>query len=156
MRWLVPGDITGAAALLSKPWRYLVSTEAVKDSRLLVWNRADIGRLAVRFPKLLHNAMFIAADYLEWYLTAHLALMCHSDRQRCASVLVSISRAVGQKVTGGIELRITNEELANAAGITLFAVSRFMSEWQRLGAIAKSRGKVLLRSVNMLHREARR
>jgi CRP-like cAMP-binding protein len=94
--------------------------------------------------------------YLAWYLTAHIALTCHSARQRCASVLTNIGRAVGQKVAGGTELAITNEELASAAGITLFDASRFVSEWQRSGALVKTRGKVLLRSPDLLFPEVPR
>jgi CRP-like cAMP-binding protein len=156
LRWLVPGDITGAATLLSKPSRYQMGTEVLKDSRFLVWDRITVGHLTTRYPRLLHNALFIMETYFDWYLTAHIALTCHSARQRCASVLANIGRAVGQKVAGGIELAITNEELASAAGITLFDASRFMSEWHRSGALAKTRGKVLLRSPDLLLRECRK
>jgi len=51
---------------------------------------------------------------------------------------------------------ITNEELASAAGSTLFDASRFLSEWQRSGALAKTRGKVLLSSADLLFREVRK
>jgi CRP-like cAMP-binding protein len=156
LRWLVPGDITGAATLLSKPSRYQMGTEVLKDSRFLVWDRNTVGDLTTRYPKLLQNALSIMEVYFDWYLTAHIALTCHSARQRCASVLTNIGRAVGQKVAGGIELAITNEELASAAGITLFDASRFMSEWRRSGALAKTRGKVLLRSPDLLFRECRK
>jgi CRP-like cAMP-binding protein len=156
LRWLVPGDITGAATLLSKPSRYQMGTEVLKDSRFLVWDRITVGRLTTRYPRLLQNALSILEVYFDWYLTAHIALTCDSARQRSASVLTNIGRAVGQRVTGGIELAITNEELASAAGITLFDVSRFMSEWQRSGALAKTRGKVLLRSPDLLFREVRK
>ena len=110
LRWLVPGDITGAATLLSKPSRYQMGTEVLKDSRFLVRDRITIGHLTTRYPKLLQNVLFIAEVYFDWYLTAHIALTCDSARQRCASVLTNIGRAVGQKVAGGIELAITNEE----------------------------------------------
>ncbi len=93
---------------------------------------------------------------MDWYLTAHIALSCRTSRQRCAIVLQSIARAVGQKVAGGIEVSITNEELASAAAITLFAASRFMSEWQRTGAVVKTRGKILVRSLDSLYPEARK
>ena len=155
LRWLVPGDITGAATLLSKPSRHQMGTEVLKDSRFLVWDRITVGHLTTRYPKLLQNALFIVDVYFDWYLTSHIALTCDSARQRCASVLTNIGRAVGQKVAGGIELAITNEELASAAGITLFDASRFMSEWQRSGALAKTRGKVLVHSLDSLFQEVR-
>jgi hypothetical protein len=44
LRWLVPGDITGAATLLSKPSRYQMGTEVLKDSWFLVWDRITVGR----------------------------------------------------------------------------------------------------------------
>jgi len=43
MRWLVPGDITGGMALLARLSRYQVSTEAVKDSQFLIWDRITLG-----------------------------------------------------------------------------------------------------------------
>jgi len=132
-----------------------MGTEVVKDSRFLVWNRITLKRLATRYPRLLQNVLSIAEVYLDWYLTAHIALTCDSARKRCASVLTNIGYAVGQEVAGGIELAITNEELASAAAITLFDASRFMSDWQRSGALAKARGKVLLRSLDSLFREVR-
>ena len=155
LRWLVPGEITGAATLVSKPSRYLMGTEVVKDSRFLVWNRITLQQLATRYPRLLQNALSIAEVYLDWYLTAHIALTCDSARQRCASVLSNIGRAAGQKVAGGIELSITNEELASAAAISCFDASRFTSEWQRSGALAKTRGRILLRSPGSLLPEVR-
>src|SRR5215469_14162011 len=155
LRWIVPGDITGAATLLPKPSRYQMGTEALKDSRFLVWDRITVGHLTTHYPRLLQNALSIAEVYLDWYLTAHIALTCDSARKRCASVLTNIGRTVGQEVAGGIELAITNEELANAAGITVFDASRFMSAWQRSGALAKTRGKILLRSLDSLLPEVR-
>ena len=155
LRWLVPGEITGAAALLLKPSRYLMGTEVVKDSRFLMWNRITLQRLTARYPRLLLNLVSIAEVYLDWYLTAHLALTCDSARKRCASVLTNIGRAAGQEVAGGIELAVTNEELASAAAITLFDASRFINDWQRSGALTKTRGKILLRSPDSLLREVR-
>ncbi len=46
---------------------------------------------------------------------------------------------------GGLEVEVTNEDLAAATNLTLFTVSRLLSGWQRNGAIVKTRGKVLLR-----------
>ena len=153
LRWLAPGDITGAATLLSKPSRYQMGTEVVKDSRFLVWNRATLQRLTTHYPRLLQNVLSIAEVYLDWYLTAHVALTCDSARKRCASVLTNIGRAVGHEVPGGIEVAITNEELASAAAISLFDASRFINYWQRCGALTKTRGKLLLRSPDSLFRE---
>jgi CRP-like cAMP-binding protein len=65
-------------------------------------------------------------------------------------VLVSLANGIGKKRTEGIHLEITNEQLANTANITIFTVSRLLSEWQRRGALAKSRGQIILRSPGRL------
>ena len=48
------------------------------------------------------------------------------------------------------ELDITDEELANAANITLYTASRILSEWQRIAAIRKQRVKIVVRSTDRL------
>ena len=148
--WLASGEIFGGATLLPEPSLFLVGTEIVKDSCVLVWQRNTIRTLAAQYPKLLENGLAIATDYLTWYLASHLSLVCHTARQRLAHVLVSLASGIGRKRPEGVDLEITNEQLANTANITLFTASRLMSEWQRSGALAKTRGRVLLRHPEQL------
>lgn len=148
--WLTPGEIFGGAALLSTPSLYLVSTETLKDSSMLVWDRAALRHLAVRYPRLLENALLIGYDYLAWYVADHLALISETARQRLAGVLVCLAKTIGERVPSGFEFDATNEELAGAANVTTFTVSRLLSEWQSNGAVLKHRGKVLLRSPERL------
>jgi CRP-like cAMP-binding protein len=150
LNWLVPGDIFGGYAILATPASYLIGTETVRDSGVLVWDHGTIRGLVARYPRLLDNGLLDAADYLAWYLAANVALTCHSARQRLARVLVSLARGIGQKVSGGTELDFTNEELANAANVTLFTASRILNQWQHQGLVVKSRGKVLLPSPERL------
>lgn len=145
LHWLVPGDLIGGKTLLAKPDTYLLSSETVRECSLLVWDRSTIRDFAMRHPILLENALSTASEYLSWYLAAHVALTCHSAEQRLAGVLKSLAAVIGQKVSGGVELDVTNEELANAANVTHFTASRLMSRWQRCNAVKKSRGKILLR-----------
>jgi len=148
--WLTPGEVFGGAALLSTPSLYLASTETLKDSSMLVWDRAALRSLAGRYPRLLENAMLIAYDYFSWYIADHVALISRTARQRLAGVLVYLAQTIGEKVPGGFEFDATNEELAGAANVTAFTASRLLSEWQNTGAVLKQRGKVLLRSPERL------
>jgi CRP/FNR family transcriptional regulator, nitrogen oxide reductase regulator len=148
--WLTPGKVFGGGALISKPSLYLVSTEAQKESSALVWDRATIQGLAAKYPRLMQNAFLLASEYLGWHLVDHVALTCHTARQRLAHLLISLARVIGQKVPGGIELDATNEELASASNISPFSVSRLLSEWERIHAVEKRRGRILLRSLERL------
>jgi len=150
LNWLVPGDIFGGYTGLATPASYLVGTETVKDSSVLAWDRVTIRGFAAKYPRLLDNGLLIASSYIGWFLAANVALTRHPAQQRFAQVLVSLARGIGEKVPGGIELDVTNEELAHAANVSSFTASRLLSQWERQGAVIKTRGKVLLRSPEQL------
>jgi CRP-like cAMP-binding protein len=152
---LVPGDVFGGAAILSKRSHYLLGTETVKESQLLVWQRSDITAVTARYPRLMQNMLLIAYDYLGWYLAAHVGLACHTATQRFAAVLVTLAHTVGQNGPSGMEIEANNEELANAACITTFTASRLLSRWQRSGVILKKRGRVVISSPERLLAERR-
>jgi CRP/FNR family transcriptional regulator, nitrogen oxide reductase regulator len=148
--WVAPGEPFGAATLLAKPRSYMLSAEAVKASKALVWDRASIRGFSQKYPRIMDNALSAAGDYLQWYMSAHISLTCNTARERLADVLLGLARGIGEKRPGGIEIDVTNEDLANSANITPYTASRLMSEWQKNRAIVKRRGKVLLRSSERL------
>jgi CRP-like cAMP-binding protein len=148
--WLAPGEIFGGSALLDQPGDYLCSVEVIGGTQILVWERNRIRDFAARCPKLLENALGVASEYLVWYVASHAALTCHTARQRLAHLLHELAEGIGRRVPGGVTLALTNEELANASNLTLFTTSRLMAEWQRRGALTKSRGRVLLRHPERL------
>lgn len=150
LEWLGPGDLFGARTILSRRYSYLASTEVITDSSVLIWDRTTIRGLVEGYPRLLENALLTASEYVTWHLTSHISIACYTARQRVAQVLLSLARTIGEKSPDGIALDITNEELANAANVTPFTVSRLISEWQRSRVLAKRRGKVLLRLPEQL------
>ncbi len=150
LMWIPPGEVFGGSALLYQPSEYLVSTEAVRPISVLVWDRATVQDLVARYPLLANNALLIMFDYLVAYRAIHVSMTCHSAPQRLANVLANLSTGIGQKVPEGIELDVRNEELANEANVTPFTASRLLGEWQRQGILRKSRGKILIFSVERL------
>jgi CRP-like cAMP-binding protein len=152
--WIPPGETTGARALLSRPMEYLVNTETMTDSFALVWHRSAILPLTRQHPILLENALVIASDYVEAYRDLHVEASYHTAGQRVARVLAGLAKGMGQRVVEGMELNISNEELANDANVTIFTVSRLLSAWQRKGLLMKGRGRVVVRSPEELVRSA--
>jgi len=141
---VTPRELFGEASVLAKPLEYLVSTEALTPINTLVWNRGTIRSLCERYPRLVQNVLLISFDYLAAYRAAHASLICNSAPERLARVLTNLADGIGQKVPGGVELDVRNEELADEANISLFTASRLLSAWQREGILVKRRGKVLL------------
>jgi CRP-like cAMP-binding protein len=125
--WLPPGEIFGGRSLLPVPSSYLASTEAVKESCALMWDRNTIRDLATHYPRLLDNTLLIASEYLAVRQESYLSLTRHNARQRLVHVLTTIAPGIGRRVSGGVELDVTNEELANTANMTPFTASRLLS-----------------------------
>jgi CRP/FNR family transcriptional regulator, nitrogen oxide reductase regulator len=148
--WLGPGDVFGVQALMSSRRTYLLSTELTKDTSVLEWDRTTIQSLVARHPRLMENALSTASDFLAWYVARHVALTSHTARQRLAQVLFCLARSIGERGPDGIELDVTNEDLASAANISIFTTSRLINGWQRTSGVEKRRGKVVLRSPEEL------
>jgi hypothetical protein len=123
-----------------------------KGTSVLVWNRPAIRAITERYPRIMENALWSASDYIDWLLAAHVALSAQTAQQRLAGVLVSLAPLLGRAVPGGVELDVTNEELAGAAHITPFTTSRLLNEWQRHRTIIKRRGRVVLLAPERLIR----
>lgn len=148
--WFAPGEIFGGAAFLFKPVEYLLSTEAIDNTTALEWGRAAIRSLGERFPRLHDNGGLIAYDYLVGYSQRLVAATCKTAPQRLAEMLVNHANEIGRRGPDGIEIEMTNEELAEEASITIYTTSRLMSKWALEGIIVKGRGKVVVLSLAAL------
>ena len=147
LHWLLPGETVGMMALLSEPMPYQVSSETVRQTSMLVWERGTMRGLLGRYPKLLENALSVAAHYLLLYRLGYTALVCDSARERLANVLGHLAKIMGRPLERGVELNVTNEELASAANVTPFTASRLLGDWQRKGLISKTRGRITVFSA---------
>jgi len=150
LRWILPGDVFGAAAISCKLSPYIVGVETVQNSTVLSWSRASIRDLAAGFPQLLENVISISEDYLHWYVSAYEILTRQSAEQRLARLLIGLTEQIGEPVSGGIRLDVRNEELANAANMTVFTVSRILKTWQHCRALSKARNSLVLHSKRLL------
>ena len=149
--WLTAGQVFGGMAMLSGPSNYLASTEVLADSCALVWDKQTIRELVSRYPILLDNALAIAAtERFAWLMEAYVSLSSETAIGRIAHMLISLASGIGKEGPDGIEIRVGNEDLAAAANVTPFTVSRAFNRWQREGVVTKVRGKVFLRKPELL------
>lgn len=149
--WLTAGQVFGGVAILSSRINYLASTQVLPDSCALVWDRQAIRELVSTHPLILDNALSIAAtEHVAWSIATQVSLTSDDARGRVAHLLASLACGIGKATPAGVELRITNEDLAAGANVTPFTASRILNEWQRTGVLTKGRGKVVLRKPFLL------
>jgi len=150
LHWIQPGDVFGILALLPGLRYHLISVEMVKDGSALAWDGDTLRGLAIRIPRLFQNVVERMNSLLTRMYYIHMSLSSKSAAHRLKQAVLDLSYGVGRVGSHGVEIDITNEELANMAHVTLFTASRFLSAWQRRGVLQKRRGGILLRSVDRL------
>jgi CRP-like cAMP-binding protein len=150
LRRLVSGNIFGVGAFLSQPIGYVGTSKAVHNSELFVWEHSVIRQLANEYPRLAENALRTVLRYVALFAERHIALVSKPAQERLAFALTSLGSRAGHMVPSGVEIEIKNEDLASLADVSFFTASRCLQEWERKGAVEKSRGKVLIRSPEKL------
>ena len=148
--WVAPGDIVGFMALQTDPPLLLTTVQAARVGYVLEWERATARALARRHPLLYENFYSAMTSYLAILIDALVARSSQTAEQRLARMLIESAHQIGRARRDGIEFDLTNEQLAEMADVSLFTASRQLSEWQRRGLLAKSRGKILVRSPEHL------
>ncbi len=150
LRWIAPGDAFGLMTLLSEPPPCLTTVQAVREGSVFGWDRMSARALVVQHPQLCENLYSVVTDYLASLIDVLVARASQTAQQRLARMLVESAQQLGRAGREGIEFDLTNEQLAEMAGVSLFTASRQLSQWRRQGILAKSRGKILLRSPEHL------
>ena len=115
------------------------------DCELLVWEQSRIRALALKYPRLAQNALAIVLRYLAEHFDRLFDLLTCTAEERLARVVLHHCTEMGNVAPTGIELTITNDELAAEANVSAFTVSRLLNHWARAGALIKSRGKLIVR-----------
>ncbi len=137
--------------MISTPSNYLASTEVLSDSCALVWDRETMRELVSRIPALLDNALSIAVtEHIAWLVGAKISLSTDDAQSRIAHLLISLACGIGKSGPEGTEVPVGNEDLAAAANVTPFTISRTLSKWQQEGILRKGRNKVILRQPELL------
>lgn len=153
--WGLPGRIFGLLTLLAEPSPYQLTVEAVREGSLLTWDRASSRMFIGQFPNMRKAAILIAAGAMGDFMDVLTVRASLTAPQRLAHMLVKSASQIGRVRREGIELDLTNEQLAWVAQVSLFTASRQLSKWQALGIVRKKRGTILLCSLPRLEKIAK-
>jgi CRP/FNR family transcriptional regulator, cyclic AMP receptor protein len=153
LRRLGPGECFGLASLVPGPVNYMATAVTIGETALLAWDAATIRAAATAYPTLSQNAFRIALEYLEEFAERHVALLSQSAEQRVARTITHLGATAGRVLPSGVEVDISNHDLASLADVGMFTVSRQLKQWEREGHLLKKRQKVILRHPEALFTE---
>ncbi|MGE0638872.1 MAG: Crp/Fnr family transcriptional regulator [Thermoanaerobaculia bacterium] len=151
VRTVGPGGIIAGVALLDK--RTLpVTAAALTPATLLLWPRASIQELAVRYPVLRANVLATIADRMQESLSRIRELSSETAAQRIARSLLRLARERGRPDADGIliEQKLGRQQIADLAGSSMFTASRLLAAWSREGIVRASRQRVVILSLQRL------
>jgi CRP-like cAMP-binding protein len=126
------------------------TAQTLQPSRALVWDIATFEAMSERVPALRRNTANILCRRLRELEDRFREISTQKVAPRLGSQLLRLVNQVGRRVEGAVEISLSQEELAQLTGTTLFTVSRVLSQWEQLGIVNTRREAVLVRDVNAL------
>jgi CRP/FNR family transcriptional regulator, nitrogen oxide reductase regulator len=129
LRYMAPGEIFAAVALLGA--RYPVTATATERSRLRSWSGEALQALAREHPRFTANVLQAVSAHAREALSRIRELATEAVPQRLARTLLRLSQQIGRRAADGTVAleRITQQELAEIAGTSLYTVSRTLAGW---------------------------
>lgn len=151
LRYLAPGDAFAAVALFERS-TYPVTAQATERTRVRAWSREVLPGLVREHPRFEANLLRIVSAHTREALSRVRELSTEPVAQRLARTLIRLGEQVGRTQPDGSLLieRITQQEVAEVAGASLFTVSRTLADWQGLGIVETGRGRYRIRDAARL------
>lgn len=148
LRLAGPGEIVDAFG--SWGGKHSSTAQALQPTRALVWDAATFEAASDRYPILRRNIATALCLRLQELEERFREISTQKVAPRLSSQLVRLVGQVGRRVDGAIEISLSQEELAQLTGTTLFTVSRVLSYWDQMGIVSTRREAVLVRDLKAL------
>ncbi|MET0372444.1 MAG: Crp/Fnr family transcriptional regulator [Sphingobium sp.] len=145
LRVYFPGDFIGSASTIySKAPESLV---ALSDTIICPFDKQALRRLLEEYPRVA-ALLFLLSNTERVALTDRLASLGRtSAKSRVAAFLLDIFdrlRVTDDNVTDTFDLKLTQEEIGDAIGLTSVHVNRMIRQMEQDGLISRSQGKITL------------
>jgi CRP-like cAMP-binding protein len=131
-----PGDIVGEIAFLDGGMR-TATARAAESTTCFEIERAPFFRLLERKPALGMHLLQLVTRRVRWMTRLVADSVFCSVEQRLATRVLYLARPTSDG-TKGVEINISQEELAKSVGITRQVVNSYLSKWRRDGLVTTS------------------
>jgi CRP/FNR family cyclic AMP-dependent transcriptional regulator len=144
-----PGDIFGEIALLDGRPRSAAAT-AMSASELFVVTREQFLALLAREPQLIDHLLQLLCGRLRWVsgFAEESALL--SVPARLARRLLSLGKLHGHETRAGIELKVSQEEVARFLGLSRQIVNQYLQDWKAQRWVDLGRGRIMILDARAL------
>ena len=144
-----PGDTFGEIALLDGHPR-TATASAIAPSELMIIMRDPFLSLLQREPTLVRHLLELLCQRIRWTsgMAEDSALL--SVPARLARRLLNLGKFHGHPVPTGIQLTISQEELARFLGFSRQVVNQYLQNWKAHRWVSLGRGKITINNESAL------
>ena len=126
------------------------TAQTIKSSTALVWVASQFEAVANRFPTFGRNISCVLLQTLNQLEVRFREICTEKVAPRLSSQLVRLVSQVGEQSDGHVEIMLSQRDLAQLTGTTLFTVSRLLSQWEEQGIVQPRRQGVVVLNVPAL------
>jgi CRP-like cAMP-binding protein len=138
-----PGDTFGEIAMLDGH-RRTATANATAACDLVIITRNDFMDFLPREPKLVEHLLELLCQRIRWTsgLAEESALL--SVPARLARRLLSLGTLHGRQTAEGIQLSVSQEEVARFMGVSRQVVNQYLQKWKARNWVTLGRGRVVI------------
>ena len=129
---------------------YPVTAQALESSSALAIESKVLHEMMQTRPYLNFGLMQLMTGYIQEMQNRYRELATEKVERRLALTILRLASQIGIKSEGSIELPLSQQDIAEASGSTIFTVSRTLSEWEKRGLVETGRGRIVMRNPHGL------
>lgn len=149
LNYMVPQDCFGEIAILDALPR-TAGAVAVTTTQLLAIHRQDFVQLLNDEPRLAIHLLHLFCERMRWTTSLFEDAAFLSAPARLAKRVLSLAMLQGHQVPRGLELRISQGDLARFLGVSRQVVNHYLHDWKGRGWVEVGHSRLVVRDVDAL------
>lgn len=153
LRTINEWQVFGALGAVRPNATYPVTAQAMEPSTALAVESSFLKEMMQSRPYLNVGLMQLMTGYIMEMQERYRELATERVERRIALTVLRLARQIGKRLEEDkpiVELSLSRQDIAEAAGTTLFTVSRVLAEWERQGLVEAGRERVVIRNPHGL------
>ena len=150
MRIINEWQVFGAIGAVRPNATYPITAQTLESSSALAIESSFLREMMSTRPYLNMGLMELMTNYVREMQERYRELATEKSERRLALTILRLASQIGIKSGGSIELPLSQQNIAEASGSTIFTVSRTLSEWEKQGLVETGRARILIRNPHGL------
>jgi len=153
LRTINEWQMFGAVGAVREEALYPATAQALEHSTALAIKSSFLHEALKTRPYLNFGLMQLMTGYIQEMQERYREMATERVERRIALTVLRLAAQIGERVSGDetmVELPLSQQDVAEASGTTIFTVSRVLADWERRGLVQTGRERVLIRSPHGL------